>query len=467
MPPSEKYPTDGFRGPDAEPVPPRGGRPGRLNGLRRTARVRAKQAVRRQVPGGARRSFRIDLTAMLLAGLYLGVIFPFVNVIARDDLGASSQVLALMAAAPFIGNLLALFFARAMEGRRKSPFVKWSHLTARSLLLLTFIPGGAWSFALIISSAQIIGTLATPAYAAIIKQIYPDSQRGRILSYTRAALAGAALVATMLSGWALAYIDFRYLFPLGGLVGVLAALVFSRIDPKEDVVPQDEQTGHSVFRHVRETATFTWGTLGILKEDSAYRWFALSVFTYGFGNLMTIPIIPLVQVDILSITKTQLAVMANVLQVVAIVSYFYWGRYVDRYSPQRAVVINVLLNALVPAVYMLTAAIPGANAWVLLPAFAISGVVAAGIDLSYFNALLTFAGPDNVSRYQALQSFLLGIRGTIAPFAGSFLATVLKANGQDLRWAFMAGVVLMLVGAWMQFVAMRRQEARRRIQDIG
>jgi MFS family permease len=445
----------------------------------RAARVRAKQAIRRQVPGRARPAFRIDLTAMFLAGLYTGAVFPFVGVIARDELRASPQTLALMAAAPFLGNLMALFWARAMEGKRKVPFVKWSHLGARFTIFLAFLAAGAWPFALVISLGQIIGTVATPAYAAIIKDVYPDDQRGRILSYTRAAILIAQVASTLFAGWLMARLgpgSYRAVFPVAALIGMAAAVVFSRIEPHGEAAletpetPESEEAGNgrvSALRKVRDTAVFVWSTLGILRDDQAYRWFALSVFTYGFGNLLTVPIIPLIQVDELRITTSQIAVLFILMQLVAIVSYFYWGRYVDRRGPQRAVAVNVLLNCLVPLVYVLTGAIPGATAWTLLPAYVISGVVLAGIDLSYFSAILTFAGPHNVSRYQALQSFLLGIRGSIAPFIGSAMATFLTARHLNLRWVFVVGIVFMLAGAWMQFVAMRRQRARQALLDRG
>ena len=38
---------------------------------------------------------------MFLAGLYTGAVFPFVNVIARDDLKASPELLAFISASPF------------------------------------------------------------------------------------------------------------------------------------------------------------------------------------------------------------------------------------------------------------------------------------------------------------------------------------------------------------------------------
>jgi MFS family permease len=423
--------------------------------LPRRARVQARVVVRRRVPVGAREAFRVDLTAMLLAGLYTGAVFPFVNLIARENLHASPQVLAAITAAPFLGNLFALFWARAMEGRRKVPFVKWSHITARTSVLLMAFASSAWAFAAVISAAQIIGTVATPAYAAVIKEVYPDEQRGRIMSLTRAALLSAQIAATFAAGWALSEHSYRYVFPAAALVGIAAAIVFSRINPREgEGAETPEPVERAAAARLRDTLQYLLSTFRILREDHAFRWFALSVFTYGFGNLLMMPIIPLIQVDRLHMNSSDLSWMAIAGQVVAVVAYFHWGRYIDLRSPQRAVVVSILLNAVIPFVYM-----TATNYWMLLPAFLIAGITNAGIDLSYFAAILSFANEQTVSRYQALQSFLLGIRGSIAPFAGGALAGFLNRNHLDLRYAFAIALLFIIAGCWMQVVAMRRQMA--------
>jgi MFS family permease len=445
------------------------------NRIKKQARVTAKQAYRRRVPGEARYAFRIDVGSMFLAGLYTGAVFPFVNVLARKDLHAPPAVLALMTAAPFIGNLLALFLARFMEGDRKGPFVKWTHLTARFTVALAFFAHSAVPFALVVSVAQMVGAVATPAYAAIIQDVYPVSQRGRILGISRAAIVVAQIFATLLVGWLLGFVSYRYVFPGAAVVGMAAALVFANIlrqSPSTvDVPAPDVPPGPRGLRKVGaaavDTFQFIWNTLGILRTDVAYRWFALSVFTYGFGNLLTIPIIPLLQVDELHIETWQISVLTVATQVTMVGAFFYWGRFVDLRSPQLGVVVNVLLNALVPLIYIAAGTLLPADPWVLFPAFVITGVVGAGIDLSYFSAILTFAGQRDVSRYQALQSFLLGVRGTIAPFVGGAMVQVLRSHQLNLRWAFLLSLLLMLVGCWMQFVAMRRQMAMREKESAG
>lgn len=426
--------------------------------LGRRAGAGALRAYHRQVPYRARQAFRIDLVTSLLAGLYTGAVFPFVNVIVRDDLQGSKIVLATITAAPFVGNLLALFFAQALEGRRKLPFVVVFHLMARSIVLLSCFAYDAWSFALIISMTQVIGMLATPAYAAVIKAVYPDSQRGQILSYTRGCLVLAQIGGTLVAGWLLAIWGYRLVFPIATLLGLGAALVFSRIYPDEEPGSVEAEEGRGPLHAARSTGRFIGQTLGILRIDRPYRWFAFSVFTFGTGNLMMIPLMPIIQVNELHIRKPELAALSNLMQLTAVAGYFYWGRYVDRHSPQRAVRINILINIIIPVTYMLTPLFPGVTSWFLLPAFIVSGLVMAGIDLAYFNALLTFAGADNVSRYQALQSFLLGIRGTAAPFLGGWLADLFGGTPLALRLVFGLGALLMLAGAWMQSMAQKAQE---------
>lgn len=441
--------------------------------LTKQARVTAKQAYRRQVPGEARYAFRIDVGSMFLAGLYTGAVFPFVAVIARKDLHAAPQVLAMLAAAPFIGNLLALFFARSMEGDRKVPFVKWTHLFGRFTMALTCFASSAIPFAAVVSASQCVGAIATPAYAAIIQDVYPVSQRGRILGISRAAIVLAQIFSTLLVGWLLGFVSYRYVFPFAAATGMAAALVFSKIQgPTPPPVDEDSEPkprpASSPFRRfgneALETVRFIWDTLGILRIDPAYRWFALSVFTYGFGNLLTIPIIPLLQVDELHIQTWQVSILTVATQITMVGAFFYWGRFVDIRSPQLGVVVNILLTALVPLFYVAAGTLLPPSPWVLVPAFIITGIVGAGIDLSYFSALLTFAGDRDVSRYQALQSFLLGVRGTIAPFIGGALVQVLRSHHLNLRWAFGVSLVFILAGGWMQFVAMRRQMALRELE---
>lgn len=399
------------------------------------------------VPEGARDAYRRDAWSGLLGGIYTGAIFPFIGFIARDRLHASVVLIGLMTAAPFIGNMFALFYANAMEGRQKMPYVVWSQVIARALFVFTIFATTPLVFALIVAAVQIVATVASPAYAAILKEIYPDQQRGRIMAYIRVGMAFTTLVSTQLVGQMLKrhVLDFRYVFPIAGLFGVASALAFGTIR----TAPVDPGESNN---YRADTPTFLRNTLAIFKEDRNYTWFALSVFTFGFGNLIAAPLYPVFQVDSLHITATQVAVLSNTATLIWMFSYLYWGKYVDVQSPLKAVVVNVLLVSLVPLIYFLAT-----NVWMLLPAAMISGITMGGVELSYFNSILYFAKEGRESHYQALHSFLLGIRGTIAPFCGAALVSVFKAGQIDMRYVFLVSMGLMLLGAGLQSLGVKRR----------
>jgi MFS family permease len=414
------------------------------------------------VPHEAREAYRLDRLASVLAGVYLGAIFPFVGVIARERLHADAFVLSLMSAAPFLGNLLALFMARAMEGRAALPFMIWTQIAARSIFFLMIFATTPLRFALIISVAQLVATLSSPAYAAVIKEIYPESERGRIMGYTRAALLTSSVVITFAAGALLEHISYQWVFPAAALYGIASSIVFSRV-PVETTVEATAtgpaETGRRA--QVRATLRFLWETFGILRHDRRFRWFALSVFTYGFGNLMLMPVIPIVQVDQLKISTGSIALLANLSQIVAAGAYFYWGRYIDVYSPVKAVVVNIFLNLFIPLCYYFAD-----NLWYLVPAFVLSGITMAGIDLSYFNTVLRLAGEQNAARYQALQSFLLGIRGTIAPFVGGILLNAFRQGGWNIRDLFLIAMAFLAAGFWMQLIGLRYTTAEVREGNV-
>jgi len=418
------------------------------SGLRRTSEYEGRPVFfENAIPKQARDAYRRDARAGMLVGIYTGAIFPFIGYIARDRLHASVEMIGLMTAAPFIGNMFALFYANAMEGRRKMPYVVWSGAIARMLFLFTLFASTPLRFAILVSAIQIIGTVASPAYAAILKEVYPDEQRGRIMAYIRVGLAFTTFASTLIVGQLLkrGILDFTHIFPIAGLFGVAAALSFGsiRTAPIDPNHPSNQRTA---------TIRFLRDTLAILREDRNYAWFAMSVFTFGFGNLIVAPLYPVFQVDRLHITAAQVALLSNAATIIWMISYFYWGKYVDMRSPLKAVVVNILMVSLVPLNYFLAR-----NVWMLLPAAVINGLTMGGIELSYFNSILYFAQEGKESQYQALHSFLLGIRGTIGPFVGAAMVSAFTRHNVDVRYAFLVSMAVMLIGALLQVVGVRKR----------
>jgi len=393
------------------------------------------------VPKAARDAFRRERTASFIVGIYTGAIFPFIGIVARDRLRAGEFLLGLMAAAPFIGNLFSVLWAKAMEGRPKMPFAVWPWVVGRGAFILMPFAVTPRSFALTVFVSQFLVTIPGPAYAAILKAIYPDDSRGRIMSYCRVAMMVVQILSTVVAGWLLRSPGaYRYIFPIGGLSGVISAIIFSRIevqDPDQDSTPP-------------KTLDFLLGTFRILIDDRGFRWFALSVFTYGFANLVLSPVYPIFQVDRLHITTFQAGILTNLASILYVLSYLFWGRYVDARSPLKGTLICVFLAGIIPLNYFFST-----NVWMLIPSFIVAGIINPGIELSYFNSVLSFAPEGRVSHYQALFASLLGLRGSVAPFIGSVLVRTFNDANWDIRYIFIVTLVVMWAGGFMQLVGVR------------
>jgi hypothetical protein len=368
-------------------------------------------------------AYRWDTRASLLAGIYVGAISPFIGRIARGDLHCTPFQLSLIAAAPFIGNLFTPVWARQMEGKAKMPFAVWSWMIGRGILLFLAVVSRSWPFVLIVSLSSMILTINVPAYAAMMKDVYPDRLRGRLMGYTRVSLQVAGLATALVAGRALDRFGYRVLFPIGAAAGIFGAWAFSRIP-----LPRREDDGVPPSSRLRDT-------FSILRADRRYRWFMISIFLYGFGNLMVQPVYILFQVDRLRITNTQVANLANVQSVAAVITFFYAGRFLDRKGSLLTTFVSILAVCAINLSYLLAFRVEH-----LYLAAVAGGVANAGIELAYINAILLFADRGRIPQYQAVHSSLLGVRGAIAPFCGSALMYVLGMRG---TFALSLGMIVM------------------------
>jgi predicted MFS family arabinose efflux permease len=389
------------------------------------------------LPPQTRTAWLWDLATGMLAGLYQGCIWTFVFRIARADLKADAAQIGWIAAAPALGYLFATVWARQMEGRAKMPFVYWTWLVARGMFLLAPLITTSKPFIALVCITPLIFSVSMPAYTAIMKEIYPDAHRGRLMSIVRIGLNTMMFLTALIMGRLLdAGLPWQTSFCLGGLFGAASALTFSRIPVGNQVEETEERTS---------AGSFFRDTFGILVRNPGYRWFSASVFVSGFGNIISSTLIPIYQVDRFHVTNTQVANLQNMTSVATIIGFFFWGTFLDRKGPLTAVLVALALNLTVPLLY--------AGAWgmsALYLAAVFTGLAMAGIDLAYLNSTLLFSEPGKAAQYQALHSSFFGVRGSIAPHCA---IPLMHAVGPQR--AFLIAFCILCAGTLLQMFSMR------------
>lgn len=359
----------------------------------------------KRVPPPARFAYRLDALSCMLGAVLLGLTAPFISVIAIKTLKASAFEISLLTVMPLAGSTLSLVWANMMEGRRKMPFAVFSAVLSSSLFLLAMLVTTSWAFVAMVSVYYILLSISGPAYSSIIKEIYPDSDRGRIMAYSRVCMLSVFLGVSLIAGPLLHGYNYRIVFPIAALFGIASAMSFKRI-------PANDTHGDPTVPLRR----FIKNSLRLLRENSGFRRFCNGVFVAGFANLMLQPLFALYQVNNLHVDTNWASLYAVVGSPVAMIGYVYWGAYVDRRTSHEAVAACTLLLALVPLAYCLTSA-----AWMVLPIVVLGQVASTGLELGYANGVLQYAPQDKIVLYQGVFASLMGLRGMIAPFVGVLL----------------------------------------------
>jgi MFS family permease len=145
-------------------------------------------------------------------------------------------------------------------------------------------------------------------------------------------------------------------------------------------------------------------------------------------------------VDELQLSYGEVGWLNMVSSLAWMVSYVVWGRLLDRRGGLWIVQINVILTLVVPMAFW-----AAQDMWLAAVAFLFNGIIFAGTDLGWMNAILQFARREDIGHYTSLHALLLGVRGIIAPFLGTALIAIPFLG---LRGVFLLSAFIILVG-WL------------------
>ncbi|MDO8588053.1 MAG: MFS transporter [Armatimonadota bacterium] len=410
------------------------------------------------MPRKARSAFKKELTASIVVGVLAGSVGPFMAFIASHRLHASATLISLILAAPWVSSFLCVVWANAMEGKPRMAFTSNVWIVSRAILILMFAATTRHVFAVLAIGYQFVSMMAIPGYTAIMKAIYPDDHRGKLMGYVRTAMTVVAMVTTLIVGPILKApgARYRFVFPIAGVIGIISALIFRSIDvPGDDKETLNGVERVSLAKSIRMSAS-------VLRRDKRFGWFILTTTVYGFGNFLAFPWYPKFMDEVLKMDEGDLSIYCVLANIALVASYLYWGHYIDRKDPVRCTSLAILVNAGIPLVFFLSPwlhlLMPGSALYVaVLPAAILAGVYAAGLELAYFNAVLGFAPQGQEVTYQTVQAGIQGLRGIVGPLLGGILYDVFTRQHYDVRYLFLISVAMILFG-WSLLVYHGRKD---------
>ena len=374
-----------------------------------------------------RRVMHIELSMALAHGIFYACIIPFTQVVLRR-LGASVDMLAVYTALLFAGSVFTSFSIVLMRRRRTINIIVFCWLLGRSLFLLTAFVTGAVQLMAIGIVFWLLEAFVIPAYTRVIQKIYPESGRGKVMSTVRMGRVSMILLVTPLAGWAMDQVGYRVLFPIGAVFGILATYFFTRIDLDEGELPP------------RQTKAFSdlWQ---IVRTDKNFAVYLVSYSLFGLGGLLSWPLFPVVQVDRLQLSYSDIGLLGLAESVTWLFSYLLWGRMIDKRGGLFVVRAISAISIVTPLTYMWAQ-----NIWMLLPSAIARGLGMAGFEMGRISAGIQLADPDRVTEYAAIQSTVVGLRGLVAPI----ITVGLLRLGAPHSAIFLLSVLFSLLG-WFMF----------------
>ena len=388
------------------------------------------------MPSRVRRNFQIDVFSAVCAGAFVSVLVAFMPVVVRRMGGTPTDV-AIVVASPFIGHLLAPLFTYLLAHLTAVKVVAGTSTLARLLFLAGVLVATTPLMLALTAVVFWIVTIANvAAYTALMRGIYPTSDRAHVMGKVRVGASLAGIIAAALAGLYIDLVPAQWVFAAAALISLPGAIAYFKIE-------HTSTGGFGTRRPARDIARDVWA-------DSRYRRLMLSFLVFGWGNLMNFAVFPIMLVDHFNAPNTFVGILSAAQSATMIAAYVVVGRLIDRGSSLRQTFIGTLLILLVPIGYLVAP-----SYWLLLPVALVAGIAQASGELTYHTNVVQMAPPDRLADYAAAQSLLLGIRGSLAPFAASALL-----GGFSAQFVLLAGLAFMVAGTVIMFGAVREPAGR-------
>lgn len=378
--------------------------------------------------------FLSSLLAEPLTSLY-----PLLGVILYKSLNATALELALFTMLRPVVAIFSLYYTSHLSKRRdklKSNVV-WAGILARvPFFLFPFITTAMQGiFCAAFYWLFLRGSI--PGWMEILKIKLPTVERSRVFSKSAslAYLAGVVLAigfGHFLDAFPNAW---RYLFPVGGVIGMLGVYFQSQI-PLEVKSPSQQEP-----INFKEVAVRPWKeSLEVLKKNPGFLQFQWGTMLSGFGLMVFQPALPIFFVDTLQISYQDLAIALSVCKGIGFaLSSTWWSRKLHLFDFQSYTGIIYALFGFFP--FVLLSSVASFN--LVYFAYFIYGIAQAGSHLTWHLSGTLFSEEEDSSRFSSVNILAVGVRGAVAPALGAILL-----QGAGPIPALLLGGIISLYAFW-------------------
>jgi len=341
-----------------------------------------------------------------------GTVNPFLSAYAVK-LGASASEMGIFQSVSNMApNLMQIPLGRLSDklGKRV-PLIILGSIIASVLWIPLMFVASADQLIAVIGVQAVLGSMATPAWTALMGDLVHPSNRGKITASINRSAAIGGLLASLAAGYFMILVQGTvqqmFFIPLlvAALLGVLSSFVMLLVKEKTN---RNNLSARSIFS-IHDVAKNVQGNSNFMR-------FCVASCVFGFFMSMSWPLFSLTTVDVLNASMLEIALIGVVQGTVTIALQPFGGRLVDRVGRRQLMIIYRLGLVLGPVFYALATSVSH-----LYIASVIFGVLVAFGDIATFAYLLDVTQEELRGTLSAFFNLVTGIVYFVGSLIGGYL----------------------------------------------
>lgn len=355
-------------------------------------------------------------------------------------LGASNAMVGLLAAAPFLAQLLQLPAILLIERtRQRKRIAVLSSVVGRSMLavmaVIAFFSGTAALLAFLVAQIVVcgLGAIGGCAWNAWIRDLAPERQLGNVSARRTIWTTSISLALGLAAAAALRLTPdhslardaaFAAMFAIGCITGLISARIVAAM-PEPQMAPLPGRLSLIEL-------------LGRPLRDANFSRLLRFMASWQFAANFATPFFTVFIVRRLGFDVSFVLILNMISQIANLVALRTWGALSDRFANKS------VLAVCAPTYILAIAAMVGASqfaderlvtAWLVM-LHIVMGASIAGVTLATTNIALKLSPKGEATAYVAVNAMVTAVAAGLAPIIGGLLADVFAARQLELvvRW---------------------------------
>jgi len=334
-------------------------------------------------------------------------------------LGASDVMVGMLTAMPALtGMLLAIPVGEFLS--RKRNIVPW-FARSRFMVLLCYVLTGLVPFFVTDRAPEVIiviwalatlpQTLVSVGFTVVMGGVAGPGGRFTLMSRRWAILGLTNSMTVALVGQGLKLFSFPLNYQVVFLASAVGALISVIFSSSIVLPPQPVSERHQgLIRTFREHG-------GTLRQNRAFVNFTVSQFVFRWGLALAAPLFPIYWVKNAGATDQQISIINSAQTMALMIAYFFWAKVTPKRGKRWVLLVSALGVSFYPALTALTLQPNILVVWAVM-----AGLFSAGVDLVFFDIVLSTCPSDQQAAYVGMYQTTVYIATFLAPLLGTTLS---------------------------------------------